>query len=74
MAEVAAAADDLLQALGAIPPLLGDRTWHGAAADQWAAGWYARSGRLARLLHDVLDEQAELIARLEEAEHRKVTL
>ncbi|MFC6079717.1 hypothetical protein [Sphaerisporangium aureirubrum] len=74
MGEVGAAAGDILRALGAVPPLFGDRTWHGAAADQWAADWYARYGRLVRLLHDVLAEQPHLIARQEDAERRTVAL
>ena len=74
MAEVADAAGEILQALAAVPPLFGDATWHGAAADRWAADWYARYARLVRLLHDVLAEQPHLIARLEEAERRKVAL
>ncbi|GAA1505729.1 hypothetical protein GCM10009677_42640 [Sphaerisporangium rubeum] len=74
MAEVADAAGEILQALAAVPPLFGEPTWHGAAADRWAADWYARYAVLVRLLHDVLAEQPHLITRLEEAERRKVVL
>jgi hypothetical protein len=74
-ADMAAAAElvhDLLRALATVPPMFGTQTWHGVAADQWAAGWNARRGQLVTLLHTVLAEQPRLVARLEEAERRKL--
>ena len=67
MAAAATAVDDILQALAAVPPMFGDHTWQGPAADTWAAGWNARRSRLTTLLHAVLAEQPHLIARQHEA-------
>ncbi|GAA0361208.1 hypothetical protein GCM10009530_08330 [Microbispora corallina] len=70
LAAAAAAVREILDALGAVPPLMGDRTWQGPPADRWAAGWNVRRNRLTALLHAVLAEQPHLIARQEEAERR----
>ncbi|MBO4272122.1 hypothetical protein [Microbispora triticiradicis] len=71
MAAATAAARDILDALGAVPPMFGDHTWQGPAADQWAAGWQARKAQLTKLLDAVLTEQPHLVARVEEAERRR---
>ncbi|RGA04167.1 hypothetical protein DI270_015775 [Microbispora triticiradicis] len=71
MAAAGAAARDILDALGAVPPMFGDHTWQGPAADQWAAGWQARKVQLTKLLDAVLTEQPHLVARVEEAERRR---
>ncbi|MEZ0071469.1 hypothetical protein [Planotetraspora sp. GP83] len=72
MAEAARAADEILRALGAVPPMFGDKTWQGLAAESWAASWNARKTQLTTLLNAVLAEQPHLVARVEEAERRKV--
>jgi hypothetical protein len=72
MAATAKVVNDILLALGAVPPMFGNQTWQGTAADQWAAGWNARRIQLMTLLHAVLAEQPRLIARLEEMERRKL--
>ncbi|KAA9376456.1 hypothetical protein F5972_23890 [Microbispora cellulosiformans] len=68
MAAAATAARDILDALGAVPPMFGDHTWQGTAADLWAADWLARKVQLTTLLDAVLTEQSHLVARAEEAE------
>ncbi|MGI5161722.1 hypothetical protein [Microbispora sp. CA-102843] len=72
MAAAATAVREILNALTAVPPMFGDHTWQGPAADRWAADWSARRTQLTRLLDAVLAEQPRLIARVEEAERRKV--
>ncbi|MFC4588876.1 hypothetical protein [Sphaerisporangium corydalis] len=72
MAAAAKVVHDILRALGSVPPMFGDQTWQGLAADDWAAGWNARRNQLTTLLHAVLAEQPHLVARLEEAERRKL--
>ncbi|WP_424528722.1 hypothetical protein ACOZ38_03230 [Sphaerisporangium viridialbum] len=72
MIAAAKVVNDILRALGTVPPLFGDHTWQGPSADQWASGWNARRAQLVTLLNAVLAEQPQLIARLEEAERRKL--
>jgi hypothetical protein len=72
MAESAKAVREILQAIGAVPQMFGDQTWQGPSADQWAAHWNARRGRLTTLLNAILDEQPHIIARLQEAASRNV--
>ncbi|RCG31552.1 hypothetical protein DQ384_08205 [Sphaerisporangium album] len=68
MAATAQVVHDILRALGTVPPMFGDHTWQGGAADQWADGWQRRKAQLTALLYAVLAEQPHLIARLSEAE------
>ncbi|GII64128.1 hypothetical protein Skr01_42130 [Sphaerisporangium krabiense] len=70
MAAATQVVHDILRALGAVPPMFGDHTWRGGAADQWAEGWNHRKAQLTELLYAVLAEQPHLIARLSEAERR----
>jgi hypothetical protein len=68
MAAVTVAVNEILGALGAVPPLFGNQTWQGLSADQWAALWNARRHQLTALLDAVAAEQPQIIARLEKAQ------
>jgi hypothetical protein len=72
MEAAAVAVREVLDALGSVPQMFGDHTWQGLPADQWAADWNARKAQLSALLNAVLEEQPHLIARVEEAERRKL--
>ncbi|MEW9530392.1 hypothetical protein [Microbispora sp. NPDC049125] len=72
MEAAAVAVRKILDALGSVPQMFGDHTWQGQPADTWAADWNARKAQLSAPLNAVLEEQPHLIARVEEAERRKL--
>lgn len=72
MAAAAKLVNEILSALGAVPPMFGGTTWQGVPADQWAIGWHARRTQLTTLLHAILAEQPHLVARLQQAERRRL--